>query len=151
MEDRFEKFSHLIFEIYRCWHRLAANEMAKYNLKGPHALYLTTIYKFNDGITAPMLCELCGKDKSDVSRMVNILIKRGLVTKESNNNSLYRGLFKLTEEGKKAAEAVRKSIMLAVENGGNGLNEETRTIFYETLGTVAENLQGMCTDGIPEE
>ena len=63
MVDRFERFSLAIFEISRCWHKLAAEEMAKYNLKGPHAMYLTTLCKYPEGITAPMICQYCGKDK----------------------------------------------------------------------------------------
>ena len=151
MEDRFERFSYLIFEISRCWHKIAADEMAKYGLKGPHAVYLTTLCRFNDGVTAPQLCELCGKDKSDVSRMMAIMEKKGLVTKESINRSLYRGVFKLTEEGKKAACEVKERARLAVENGGNGLSEETRQIFYSTLDLIVTNLQELCKEGLPEQ
>ena len=46
LDHRFERFSLAIFEISRCWHKLAADEMAKYGLKGPHAMYLVTIRRF---------------------------------------------------------------------------------------------------------
>ena len=151
MEDRFERFSYLIFEIGRCWHKLAAEEMAKYGLKGPHAIYLTTLYKHDDGVTAPELCELCGKDKSDVSRMMSIMEKKGLVTKEGNNRSLYRGLFKLTAEGKKAALSVKGRAELAVKNGGNGLDEKKRKALYDTLELITSNLKELCKEGIPEK
>jgi len=151
MEDRFERFSYLIFEIGRCWHKLAAEEMAKYGLKGPHAIYLTTLYKHDNGVTAPELCELCGKDKSDVSRMMSIMEKKGLVTKEGNNRNLYRGLFKLTEEGKKAALSVNGRAELAVKNGGNGLDEKKRKALYDILELVASNLKELCKEGIPEK
>lgn len=151
MEDRFERFSYLIFEIGRCWHKLAAEEMAKYGLKGPHAIYLTTLYQHDDGVTAPELCELCGKDKSDVSRMMSIMEKKGLVTKEGNNRSLYRGLFKLTTEGKKAALSVRGRVELAVKNGGNGLDEKKRKALYDTLELISSNLKELCKEGIPEK
>lgn len=151
MEDRFERFSYLIFEIGRCWHKLAAEEMAKYGLKGPHAIYLTTLYKHDDGVNAPELCELCGKDKSDVSRMMSIMEKKGLVTKEGNNRSLYRGLFKLTSEGKKAALSVKRRAELAVKNGGNGLDEKKRKALYDTLELITSNLKELCKEGIPEK
>ena len=77
MIERFGRFSFAIFEITRHWHKLASDEMAKYGLKGPHATYLTTLYSFKDGITAPKLCELCGKDKADVSRMMSIMEEKG--------------------------------------------------------------------------
>lgn len=83
MLDRFERFSHAISEISRCWRKLATEELAKYGLKSPHATYLTTLYKYPDGITVPRLCEVSGKDKSDASRMISILEEKVLLKKRS--------------------------------------------------------------------
>lgn len=151
MIDRFEKFSFAIFEITRYWHKLASDEMAKYDLKGPHATYLTTLYRFEDGITAPQLSELCGKDKADVSRMVSIMEKKGLVIKESVGKNMYRGLLKLTDEGKKAARQVRGRAALAVEMAGNGLSDEDRDVFYKSLDLITNNLRTLSEDGLPSE
>lgn len=151
MIDRFEKFSFAIFEITRYWHKLASDEMAKYDLKGPHATYLTTLYRFEDGITAPQLSELCGKDKADVSRMVSIMEKKGLVIKESVGKNMYRGLLKLTDEGKKAAQQVRGRAALAVEMAGNGLSDEDRDVFYKSLDLITNNLRTLSEDGLPSE
>ena len=76
-------FSFEIFEITRCWHKLASEEMSKYGLKGPHATYLMALLKYENGITAPQICELCGKDKADVSRMMSIMGKKGLVVNDA--------------------------------------------------------------------
>ena len=43
MIDRFERFSYAISEISRCWHRIAGEEMGKYDLKGPFSVYFTII------------------------------------------------------------------------------------------------------------
>ena len=40
--------------------------------------------------------------KADVSRMMAIMEKKGLVIKEGTNQNLYRGVFKLTETGKES-------------------------------------------------
>ncbi len=149
MVERFEKFSFAIFEITRYWHKLASEEMAKYGLKGPHATYLTTLYRFEDGITAPQLSELCGKDKADVSRMMSIMEKKGLVVKESVGKNLYRGLLKLTDEGKAAAQHVRERVALAVDLAGKGLSEKDRETFYCALDLISDNLRTLCEDGLP--
>ncbi len=115
MVERFARFSLAIFEISRCWHRLAAEEMAAYGLRGAHAIYLTAMYRCKDGVTGPRLCELCGRDKSDVSRTIAALQEKGFVTKEGVNQSLYRGILKLTEQGRAAAEQVCERAALAVE------------------------------------
>lgn len=150
MVERFEKFSFAIFEISKHWHKIAAEEMAKYGLKGPHATYLLTISHFEEGITAPQICELCGKDKADVSRMMTIMEQKGLVTKESVHQNMYRGVFKLTEEGKKATDYVRQKASLAVELAGKDLDEEKRTIFYEALDSIVLNLREISKEGLPQ-
>ena len=150
MQNRFARFSLAISEIDRCWHKLAAEEMAKYDLNSPHAVYLTALYDAGDqGITAARLSELCRKNKADVSRMVSSLEKKGLVRREATGPNLYRAKLLLTEEGKQAAQHVRERVAVAVELAGAGLSDETREIFYEALEQIAANLQTLSKDGLP--
>lgn len=134
--DRFERFSLAISEISHCWRKLAAEELTKYGLKGPHATYLTAMYKYPEGITVPQLCEVCRKDKSDASRLISILEEKGLVTKQVVGGSLYRGKLRLTEEGKLAAEHVCGRASRAVEVAGKDLTEEERETFYKSLDSI---------------
>jgi len=151
MIERFERFSFSISEISRYWHKLSADEMEKYGLKGPHSVYLMALRRYPDGLTSPKLCELCGKDKSDVSRMMNIMEKKGLVKKEGVHQNLYGGVFKLTEEGKMAALQVSKRASLAVEIAGKDLSDENRSAFYEALESIASNLRELSKEGIPDQ
>ena len=151
MLTRFARFTLAIAAIHRCWHKLAAEEMAAYDLNSPHAIYLTTLAQYEDGITAVKLGELCSKDKGDVSRMVAILEKKGLVRKESAGGTLYRAKLLLTEKGKEAAEHVRKRAAKAVELAGAGLSDAQREVFYTALERIAENLQNLSEEGLPKE
>lgn len=150
MLNRFARFSLAISEIDRCWHRLAADEMAKYELNSPHAVYLITLHKFEDGVTAAKLGELCCKNKADVSRMVAILEKKGLVRKEAVGGNLYRAKLRLTEEGRQAAEHVQRRAAVAVELAGCGMTDSEREIFYRCLEQITANLQTLCKEGLPQ-
>ena len=150
MLNRFSRFSLAISEIDRCWHKLAAEEMAKYELNSPHAVYLTTLSNFPEGVTAVKLGELCGKNKADVSRMVGILEKKGLVRKETVGANAYRARLLLTDEGKQAAEHVQQRAALAVELAGSGMTEADREVFYRCLEKIASNLQTLSKDGLPQ-
>ena len=150
MLNRFARFSLAISEIDRCWHKLAAEEMEKYELNSPHAVYLTTLYNFEEGITAAKLGELCCKNKADVSRMVAILEKRGLVRKEAIGGNLYRAKLLLTEEGKHAAEHVQQRAALAVELAGSGMTDADREVFYRCLEQITTNLQTLSKEGLPQ-
>ena len=151
MLNRFARFSLAISEINRCWHKLAAEEMAKYELNGPHAVYLTTLYNFREGITAAKLGELCCKNKADVSRMVAILEKKGLVRKEAIGRNLYRAKLLLTEKGKQAAGRVQRRTAKAVELAGAGMSDEARGVFYRCLELITSNLQILSRDGLPQD
>lgn len=150
--DRFERFSYAIAVISRCWHRLAIEEMAKYGLKSSHATYLTTLYQNKEGLTAAQLCELCGKDKSDVSRMMAILTQKGFVEKNGRGETgnMYGGTYQLTENGKEAAKKVQMRAVQVVEIAGRDISEENRTMLYEMLAQISDNLRQLCKDGIPE-
>ena len=148
MIERFELFSLMISQISSNWHKIASVEMEKYGLKSTHSVYLMAMYRFPKGITATNLCELCGKDKADVSRNMSIMERKGLVIKEGEKN--YRASFRLTDEGKNAAEAVRKRAILAVSLAGKELSEENRAILYTSLESISKNLKELSEKGLPE-
>ena len=148
MIDRFERFSLAISENSRCLHKLAAEELATYELSSSHAIYLITLLRYEDGITAAKLGELCYKDKADVSRMLNIMTEKGLVHREG---AAYRARVLLTEEGRRAAEYVRRRAAVAVELAGEGIDDQDREVFYASLATIVENLRILSRDGLPEQ
>ena len=149
MLNRFARFSLSIAEIDRCWHKLAAEEMAKYGLNSPHAVYLITLYQYSDGITAAKLGELCCKNKADVSRMVSILEQKGLVRREAVGGNRYRAKLLLTEEGRLAAEQVQSRAALAVELAGSGMTDAEREVFYRCLERITANLRTLSREGLP--
>lgn len=150
MVERFERFSYAIFEISRCWHKLAAEEMARYGLKGSHAIYLLTLLRHGEGLTAAQICELCGRDKADVSRAVSVMEEKGLAVREGINSSLYRAALRLTEAGTEAARQVCLRAATAVEHAGKGISDEHRQIFYASLETITANLQSLSKEGLPD-
>lgn len=149
--DRFERFSLFLSEIVRYWHKIAADELERYGLKGACAVYFTALYRYPEGITAKQLGEMCGKDKSDVSRAISQMEQKGLVVKRGVNDNLYRARLVLTEDGRAAAEHINERAQRAVELGGKGLSDEHRAIFYESLARIAANLQTLSTEGLPHE
>lgn len=150
MIDRFERFSYAITEISRCWHRIAGEEMREYGLKGPYALYFTTLHRYPQGITAAQLCELCGRDKADVSRAVSLMESAGLLQKETVGKNAYRAPLRLTDKGNSVACQINEKAKIAVEQASTGLTPEKRAIFYEALELITCNLQTLCKDGLPK-
>ena len=148
MVDRFERFSFSIFEISRFWHKIAAEEMEKYGLKGPCAMYLSVLHKNPQGLTAARLSDLCGRDKADVSRAISAMEAKGLLQRDSKP---YRALLQLTELGNEAAKTVCRRVAVAVEHASRGYTAKQRETFYAVLQTVTQNLADLSKSGLPNE
>ncbi|MCI9313012.1 MAG: hypothetical protein HFE68_06575 [Erysipelotrichaceae bacterium] len=150
MVERFEKFSYAIFEISRCWHRIASEELAHYGLKGAYATYFTALYRYPQGITASKLGELCARDKADVSRALALLEQKGMLVREEKDGIRYRAKVCLTKQGRLLAEYIMKRIAVAMELGGAGLNEDQRLVLYACLDTIIANLHELSERGLPQ-
>ncbi len=140
MVSRFDKFSYDISEIYYCWHRIAAQCMEEYGLKGAYSVYFTALCNYPDGITAARLSQLCNRNKADVSRSMAQLEEMGLIKRNGNKNG-YRALIALTDKGRDVAKQITEKAERAVAIGGMGINDEERAVFYRALDTIAENLR----------
>ena len=148
MVDRFRNFTLSLFEISRCWHKLASEELAKYGLKGPYAMYLVVLLHHPEGLTAAKLCELCGRDKADVSRCLSDLLAKELIFREGKHP--YRATVRLTALGMEAAEHVCSRASIAVELAGKDISPEDRECFYQSLGSITDNLRLLSRQGLPE-
>ncbi len=150
MIDRFEHFALATNEINRFIKKLTTEEMEKHGLKSSHALYFSLLSSNPKGLTATQLCEYSGRDKADVSRMLHMLEKNGLVTKEGSHQNLYNGVFRLTDEGQHIADHVKQRIAAAVAIAGRDLTPEQRELFYSALDSIVTNLRELSKKGIPE-
>ncbi len=99
-------------------------------------------------MTAANLCELCARDKAEVSRAMKAMEEKGLVSREHSTAKGYRARITLTEQGRKMTFALRERIKLAVEKGGAGLTEEERDAFYNGLETISANLMEISKVGL---
>ncbi len=147
MVDRFELFTNTISAISHYWNKIAAVEMEKYNLKGLYALYLVTLYRNPEGITATTLCEINNKDKAEISRALSVLEEKGLVLRQNVTTNSYRALVKLTDEGEKIAKYLCERASLIVEAASDGVSAPDRENFYKVLGVIAENLKSISDEG----
>lgn len=149
MVDRFRLFSASIAAIHRDVQKIEREEMEKYGLKGAFAQYLVILIQYPEGIPAARLTELSGNDKAAVSRAVAEMTEKGLLCK--HGEQAYRAPLVLTEEGRRAAEFVCRRAEEAVAQAGGGLSTETRAVFYEALGQIAERLQTISKTGLGAE
>lgn len=115
--------------------------MERYGLKGMYAQYLAPLSRHPDGLPAARLAEICEKDKAAVSRAVSEMEQKGLIQRKNRGENGYRAKLILTEAGMAAAAYVGRRAQAIVEQAGQDLTEENRTIFYESLECIADQLR----------
>jgi DNA-binding MarR family transcriptional regulator len=146
MLSRFERFSYSLLSIYKSWSKLTGDVMENYGLKGTYAIYLLSIADHSDGITAAQLSELCSRDKADVSRAVTDMEQKGFIIKIGNR---YRAKLVLTDEGQELVKQLESHANLAVNLAGAELSEEQRQCLYLCLEVIADKLQVLDSEGLP--
>ena len=150
MIERFAKFSFVISEIHRHILKISSDEMRKHGLSGTQARYLIIMHRHKAGITATRLGVLCDRNKADVSRAISLLEKKEMIERESPTSN-YRVKLRLTEKGKETARIIRERAELAVRLVGGSISDEHREIIYDSLALIAEKLETISKNGLPEE
>ena len=95
-------------------------------------------------MTASKLRECCDEDKSQVSRSIEYLESEGFLLCNSKTKKRYNCPLILTEKGLKMGKFVTDKIDELVAIASTGLDEENRTLFYECLTKISDNLQKIC-------
>lgn len=143
MDARFQTFTVLISKINRCIKKIKTEEMDELNLKSPHVSSLYYLYK-SGALTAKELVDICGEDKAALSRSLDYLENNGYIVCEDNHKKRYRSPLMLSEKGKAVAEKIAEKIDRILNLASSGLTEEKRTIMYEGLILICNNLDDFC-------
>lgn len=143
MEERFQTFTVLITKISRSIKKIKSEEMEEYNLKSQHISCLYYLFK-EESLTAKELCDICQEDKASISRSLEYLEESGFLICESNLKKRYKSLLKLTEKGKDIAKKIGDKIDAVLEIASKGLSDENRTILYQSLTLISNNLDLFC-------
>jgi DNA-binding MarR family transcriptional regulator len=153
MVTRFEQFVSAINGIHRCIQRIERSEMEKYGLKGYHAQYLMALMRYEEGVTAVQMCDICDVNKAAVSRSISELENEGLVVRRSREgtSTAYRATLVLTDKGKEAAKWVSLRAQEAVEKAGSGLSADDRAAMYNALENISCNLRAICKEALAQE
>ena len=152
MISRFEQFSYVISGIHRQIQKIERAEMIKRGYKGAFAQYLATLHRYEAGLTATELCEICDKDKAAVSRILAEMEEKGLVEREKKVVRTYRSKITLTEKGRETAEFVAARAKLAISAVSDEvMDEQQREVLYSTLDALYKNLRKVVEEGISKE
>lgn len=144
MEHRFEIFTTRISKITRNIRKIKSNAMAEYDLKSTHVNCIYYLYAHNNELTAKELCDLCEEDKGAISRAIDDLENMNYIVCNCKTEKRYKSPLSLTESGIKVGKYIANKINNVLDEASEGLSEENRKIFYDSLQLISDNLQKIC-------
>lgn len=137
--ERYKVFTLLIANITRSIRKIKTAEMAKWNLKSQHVSCVYYLYE-KGALTATELCDMCGEDKANMSRSLEYLEEHAYITRKEHINHRYKTHYRLTENGLKVGRSIFERVEAVITRASEDLAEEDRSIMYQSLNTINENL-----------
>ena len=94
-----------------------------------------------DGINQNQIGKLINKDHTCVSRLVDTLIKKGIIEKNASAEDKRVNLIYLTEAGKKLRENIVGTVEHSLDKVFKNVSEEEKEIFSIVLDKIIKNLE----------
>lgn len=94
-----------------------------------------------DGLNQNQIGKLINKDHTCVSRLVDTLIKKGIVEKRNSPEDKRINLIYLTKEGKSIQNSVVQTVEHSLDKVFLGVTEEEKEIFSFVLDKIIKNLE----------
>lgn len=143
VDERYIKFTGLIFEIGRAIQKIKKMEMANFGLKGKQVQCLFVLHEREKGATMSELADLCGEDKASISRTVHELEDQKFLKTDPKAEKKYKNLICLTAKGKKMAKIVYEKVSEISSQIGMGTSDTERRSLYRALTRISHNLNKM--------
>ncbi|MGN1103912.1 MAG: MarR family winged helix-turn-helix transcriptional regulator [Candidatus Coproplasma sp.] len=142
MENIFEQFTITVLKLNKLVQKIKMCEMSDYGLKTIHVMCVYYLKNNPGGLTAAELVKLTLEDKAAISRALKTLKDKGYV---SYNPNSYNEVITLTKDGLYLAEQISEKAEKAVKACSFDFTDEEREGFYNTLQTIAVNLEDYYT------
>lgn len=99
------------------------------------------IIRMNENCTTQTVVRILHRDKAQVTRLVNELLKRELVYKEANPNDKRSQFLSLTDKGNDIFDLLRPTEYQIVKRMTRDIDEKQLEEFLEAIQLMVENLR----------
>ena len=116
---------------------------ADYNITPEESDTLMIIRHF-DGLQQSQLASILGKDKAAVTRLMNTLVKSGLVERVQDQQDRRIIRAQITEEGKQAFVQLWPEFVKLSDHALSGISSEEANRACDVLSKINANLKALC-------
>lgn len=139
-EERFFRFSMAMEAITKKLQKYKNSQVSSYGLHSMHVMFLCSLYRSDNGMTAGELAKSCGVDKAFISRTAGDLRRKGYVAFSHCEGKLYKKHMVLTPEGIEVMEKISRVVEETVDKATAGISAEQFEVFYSVMEKLDGNL-----------
>ena len=103
---------------------------------GPIAGMILFVISEQSPVTASEIAALLGRDKSQISRLISLLMRKGLVVKTTHDGDARRADLRLSEAGALQVAAFHGALVETTKSVFGDLNRDERAVFSNLLTKV---------------
>lgn len=111
-----------------------------YSVTPEQYVILTYLYR-HDELQQNQLSKLTAKDEPSISRIINNMIKNGIVKRQQHPNDKRTNLICLTEKAKMMREDLYKESLLVLQEALKGISDDNIKTLYYMLNQIIGNLK----------
>lgn len=146
-DDPRTRFGMVIGGVYRAMLRRLGRRFvtAGYNVTPEQWSVLLHLWR-SDGPSQQALADLTDRDKPTIARMVDVLEKRGLVTRSSHHSDGRIKQVFLTESGQAARAGLLAGSRVALDDALNGIEPGELSVALSVLERMRANLESLSSE-----
>ena len=119
-----------------------------------HSEFITLMFLYGrpDGCSTPgELCDLTSQGATNMTRIGNALVERGLITRGPSSEDRRRVVVRITAAGRRFVERMLPSVFPLVDTAFAGFTAREKKQFDRLLLKLADNLDGLDQAPSPKE
>lgn len=129
----------ILNNVTRKFSQFTVNFFKEYNIT-PEQVGIIRRLGEEEGITQKDLAIRMAKDQTNVTRLLDQLERKGLVTRNRNKDDRRSFLTYLTDEGKKLNEYIVPTEQEIMNIALRGISEERKALLKEIISEITENI-----------
>ena len=104
-------------------------------------IVLKILHEDNDGIVQNKLAFITNRNKTSLTRLINVMEKNNLVTRIPSKNDLRKKLIYITPTGKQLFLKMKPLMLKSIEILQNSVTENEKKIFINIMTKIQHNLK----------
>jgi MarR family transcriptional repressor of emrRAB len=135
------RLTRLLLMVGRTFDEAVEQALKPHEINHSDFLTLMILYSRPDGSSTPgELCEYTSQGATNMTRIANVLVKRGLITRGASEEDRRRVVIRITPAGRRFVQKLLPPLFPRVSAAFTGFNDADKRNFSRLLRKLADNL-----------